>query len=149
MSITRWNPWNDVSNLQDHINQLFGDSFPATGVDSDRSLQGEWNPVVDVFDTEDAIVIHAELPGLSKEDISVEIKGNTLTLKGEKCECTYIDNDNCRQQERCFGVFHRSFSLPAEIDFSKIQAKFTNGVLELNIPKPELEKPRRLKVEID
>lgn len=147
MSIIRWNPWNEVSAIQDHINQLFDDSFPGAEIAGDRSLQGEWNPVVDVFDTEDAIVLHAELPGLTKEDISVEIKGNILTLKGEKCECIYVDNDNCRQQERCFGVFQRSFTLPAAIDFSKIQAKFINGVLELNIPKPEVEKSRRIEVE--
>lgn len=149
MSITRWNPWSEVSALQDHINQLFDDSFPVTEAARDRFRQEGWDPVVDVFDTEDAIVLHAELPGLSKENISAEIKGNILTLKGEKCECIYIDSDNRRQQERCFGVFQRSFSLPVAIDFEKIQARFTNGVLELNIPKPEVEKPRRVEVDSD
>jgi HSP20 family protein len=147
VSDTRWNPWNDVSAFQDRINQLFDDSFPAAAPADDSSLQGKWNPVVDVFDTEDAIVVHAELPGLTKEEISVEVKGSVLILKGEKCECVYIDSDSYHQQERCFGVFQRSFSLPAEVDFSRIQATFINGVLELNIPKPEVQKTIRVAVD--
>jgi len=147
MSIIRWNPWNEVSALQDRINQLFDNTFPASK--GDRPSGGEWNPVVDVFDTEDAVILHAELPGLSKEDISAEIKENVLTIKGEKCECTYIDSDSCRQRERCFGVFQRDFDLPAAIDIEKITARYENGVLELNIPKPEIEQPVRITVDID
>ena len=148
MNIMRWNPWNEVSALQDRINRLFEDSFPAQRASANEPLPGEWQPVVDVFDTEDAILVQAELPGLTKEDVSVEVRDNVLTLKGEKCECTYIDGDSCRQRERCFGVFQRNFTLPAAIDFEKIRGTFTDGILELNIPKPETEKPRRIMVEI-
>jgi len=149
MSIIRWNPWNEVSFLQDRINRLFDDSFPSTKNTGDRSTRGEWNPVVDIFDTEEAIVLHAELPGLTKEDVAIEVKGNVLTLKGEKCACTYVDEDSCRLNERCFGSFQRDFTLPAAIDYRKIKATFRSGVLELTIPKPEAERPRRITVEID
>lgn len=146
MSIIRWNPWDDVSVMQGRINRLFDNAFPGQKQDQPASPQSEWNPVVDVFDTDDAVIIHAELPGLSKEDISIEVKGDVLTLKGEKCECTYIDGDSCWQRERCFGIFERDFKLPAIIDFEKIRASYTNGVLELTIPKPKPETPRRVTV---
>jgi len=148
MSIMRWNPWNEVSALQDRINQLFDNTFPASK-GGGRLSGGEWSPVVDIFDTEDAVILQAELPGLAREDISVEIKESVLTIKGEKCECTYIDGDSCRQRERCFGVFQRDFDLPAAIDIEKIKARYENGVLELTIPKPELEPPVRITVDID
>ena len=146
MSIVRWNPWDDASSMQDRINRLFDDSFPIPRGAADRYPDPEWDPVVDVFDTEEAIVIHAELPGLTKEDLSIEAKGNTLSLKGEKCECTTIDEDACRQRERCFGVFHKTFTLPAAVEFEKIRATFANGVLELTIPKPRAETPTRITI---
>ena len=149
MSTIRWNPWNEATSLQNRINRLFDDSFPSTGNAEGRASRRGWDPVVDIFDTEESIVLHAELPGLTKEDISIEVEGNTLSLKGEKCECTYIDEENCRQRERCFGIFHRNFTLPATIDFEEIRATFSNGVLELTVPKPKAEKPRRITVEMD
>ena len=146
MNIMRWNPWNEVSALQDRINRLFEDSFPAQRASANEPLPGEWQPVVDVFDTEDAILVQAELPGLKKEDISIEVKENVLTLKGERNEDKEVKAENYYRRERCFGRFQRSFNLPAAVDPEKIVASYKDGVLKVKITKPEEKKPKQIEI---
>lgn len=149
MNRVRWNPWEDISSINDRIDSIFEDSFPRSHDIDTEDSPGMWNPVVDVYETEGSIVIHAELPGLKKEDITVEIKGNVVTLKGEKCFCTDMSDEDCRSRERCFGRFHRTFTVPTAIDFKTCRAVFEDGVLQLSIPRAEVERPRQISITVD
>jgi HSP20 family protein len=149
MAIIRWDPFRNVATLQDRINRLFEDSFPRSrDIDEDISMC-EWKPSVDIYETEEGIVIKAELPGVNKEDVSVEVKNNILTLKGERFVDKEIDEDKYYRRERCFGTFHRTFTLQDTVLPDKIKAKFRNGVLEIEVPKPEEEKPRQISVNVE
>ena len=149
MAIIRWDPFRNVATLQDRINRLFEDSFPRSrDIDEDISMC-EWKPMVDIYETEEGIVIKAELPGVNKEDVSVEVKNNILTLKGERFVDKEIDEDKYYRRERCFGTFHRTFTLQDTVLPDKIKAKFRNGVLEIEVPKPEEEKPRQISVNVE
>ncbi len=149
MAIIRWDPFRNVATLQDRINRLFEDSFPRSrDIDEDISMC-EWKPSVDIYETEEGIVIKAELPGVNKEDVSVEVKSNILILKGERFVDKEIDEDKYYRRERCFGTFHRTFTLQDTVLPDKIKAKFRNGVLEIEVPKPEEEKPRQISVNVE
>jgi HSP20 family protein len=149
MAIIRWDPFRNVATLQDRINRLFEDSFPRSrDIDEDISMC-EWKPSVDIYETEEGIIIKAELPGVNKEDVSVEVKNNILTLKGERFVDKEIDEDKYYRRERCFGTFHRTFTLQDTVLPDKIKAKFRNGVLEIEVPKPEEEKPRQISVNVE
>lgn len=149
MAIIRWDPFRNVATLQDRINRLFEDSFPRSGNTDEDISMCEWKPSVDIYETEEGIVIKAELPGVNKEDVSVEVKNNILTLKGERFADKEIDEDKYYRRERCFGTFHRTFTLQNTVLPDKIKAKFRNGVLEIEVPKPEEEKPRQISVNVE
>jgi len=149
MSVIKWDPFGGVAALQGRINRLFEDAFPTrAGVDDTLSM-GAWSPVVDIFDRQDAIVIHAELPGVKKEDISIEVKHNTLTLKGERVAGQEVHEGNYYRRERSFGCFQRSFTLPEMVNPDLIKAKFKDGVLEIEVPKPEEAKPKQVSVKVE
>jgi len=129
---------------------LFDDSFPdVRGQAEDDISEGAWKPAVDIYETEDAVVITAELPGVNKEDVSIEVKGNILMLSGERCDVNTIDEENYYRKERCFGTFHRAFTLRDPVDPNKIKAKFKDGILKIEIPKPAQEKPKKITVDIE
>jgi HSP20 family protein len=149
MALVRWDPFKNVATLQDRINRLFEDAFPrARDLDDDASLCA-WRPAVDIYETESGLVLKAELPGVKKKDVSVEIKDNILTLKGERTEDQEINEGNYYRRERCFGSFQRSFNLEHSVQPEKIKAKFKEGVLEVEIPSPEAEKPKKVTVDVD
>jgi HSP20 family protein len=149
MAIVRWDPFRDVQVLQDRINRIFNESFGrARDLDDDVSLY-DWRPPVDIYESEDAIFLKAELPGISKEDVSVEIKDNVLTLKGERFLDPQIKDENYFRKERNFGKFHRSFTLQESIQPDQIKASFKDGVLTVEIPRPQEEKPKQVTVDIE
>lgn len=149
MALVRWDPFRNVATLQDRINRLFEDAFPRSrDIDDDVSMCA-WRPAVDIYETENGLVLKAELPGVKKEDVSVEIKDNILSLKGERVEDKRVDEENYYRRERCFGTFQRSFNLEQSIQPEKIKAKFKDGVLEVEIPRPEEEKPKKVSVSVD
>ena len=146
MAIVRWDPWRSMTTLQDQINRLF-EELSAPQREDDEVTMGAWTPAVDIYDQEDAIVIKAELPGLSKEDISIEMKENKLILKGERIEEKEINEENYYRRERSVGNFHRAFTLPTGIDPEKVNANFKDGILKVEIPKAEETKPKRITID--
>jgi HSP20 family protein len=146
MNIVRWNPWRERSSLENRIHRFFDDSFlPTSWRNEDFGLRN-WKPVVDIYDNDDKIVIKAELPGVDKKDIEVDLKDRVLTLKGERSYENEVKEEHYHRKERAFGKFHRSFVLPAGYDPEKINADFKDGVLKVEIPKPEEEKPKKITV---
>jgi len=137
-----------MSALQERMNRLFSDVRAQAPVRGEEIVQGTWVPAVDIFETNEAIVIKAELPGITSQDISVEVKDNTLTLKGEKKFEKEVKEENYHRVERSYGSFQRAFTLPGTIHQEKVKAKFKDGILEITLPKVEEAKPKQVKVEI-
>ena len=146
MTLVRWNPVRDMSALQNRINRMFDDSFFAPFKFDDELPVSNWRPAVDIYDKGDHVVIKAELPGLEKKDIHVDLKDRVLTLRGERSIENEVKEDNFYRKERTYGSFQRVFSLPANLDPEKVKADYTDGVLTIEIAKPEKEKPKEITV---
>lgn len=147
MAIVRWNPMRGVLGLQDEMNMLFGDFF---GVDKrgDETNFIRWAPRVDIVEQDGVYELAADLPGLKKEDIKIEIEGDILTLRGEKKLAEEKKDKNYRLCERYYGEFVRTFMLPENVDRDKIVAEFKDGVLKLEIPKTAAAKPKQIEVAV-
>jgi HSP20 family protein len=146
MALAHWNPARDLLSVRDEMNRLFNQAFGRTGGDVESWLSGSWMPPVDIYETNDMLVIKAELPGFTKEDLHVEINENTLTLKGERRSDATVKEEQYHRRERAYGAFQRSFLLPAMVDQGKVQATYKDGVLELHLPKAEAAKPKRISI---
>ncbi len=146
MDLVRWNPWKEMVSLRDRMNRLFDDVFFRSDRREDPWADGVWVPAVDMFETDDKVVIKAELPGLEKKDISLDLQNGVLTLKGERKSENEVKEDNYYRREMSYGKFVRSFSLPVDVDAEKIKAEFKNGLLTVEVPKPEGHKPKQIKV---
>ena len=110
--------------------------------------QGAWIPAVDIYETKESIVLNVELPGVTKEDISLEVKDSTLTLRGEKKLEKDVKEENFHRMERTYGGFTRAFTLPSTVQQDKVKAKFKDGILEIMLPKAEEAKPKQIKVDV-
>ena len=149
MAIVRWwDPMRDLSSIQEKMNQLFEDTFSRTRGRDEALGKGMWTPAVDILETEDAVVVKAEIPGVERDQIAVEIKDGILTLHGERKFEKEVKEENYHRIERAYGTFHRSFSLPSSVEQDKISAKFNEGVLEVTLPKKERAKPKQIKVDV-
>jgi HSP20 family protein len=147
MAIVKWEPFKDLATLQDRMNQIFTDSFKST-LDDEGRLTQEWVPAVDVYEDQEAIQLHAELPGMEMKEIEVKVANNTLQVKGEKKLQNPEKKDHYHRVERVFGRFIRSFALPNTVDQEKIKAKYESGVLTVTLPKREETKPKSITVEV-
>jgi HSP20 family protein len=107
---------------------------------------GQWIPTADVKQTDDAVEVWMDLPGMSKDEVDILVEGNRLSIKGERKREKSEEGENWYINERFFGTFHRTFVLPAELDPSKAAASYREGVLHISIPKLEEAKPRRLQI---
>ena len=111
MSLVKWDPFRDVAELQNRINRMFDESFGRSRDMSDEVNLCAWRPTVDIYESPNGIVLLVELPGISKENVSVEVKDNVLTLKGERPVDPNIQEENYYRRERSYGTFQRSFTL--------------------------------------
>ncbi|HQZ39625.1 MAG TPA: Hsp20/alpha crystallin family protein [Vicinamibacterales bacterium] len=143
MAITRFDPFRDVAVLQDRMSRIFGDAYTAR----EEGVLSNWVPAVDIFENEKKeLVIKAELPDVNREDVSVTVENNTLTLSGERKLDTEVKKEHYHRIERAYGSFSRSFSLPATVDSGKVAADFKNGVLTVRLPFREEAKPRSITI---
>jgi len=142
-SIVKWEPFEDLVSLRDAMDRLFEESFirPRTWL-----VPFEGGLAVDVYETDDNVVVEAALPGVKPEDIEISIAGDVLTIKGETKDEKEVKAENYIRRERRYGSFCRSVSLPAGLDGDKAEAEFEHGVLKLTIPKTEEVKPKVIKV---
>lgn len=146
MDLIRWNPWNELVSLRERMNRVFDDSLFRPDRREDPLAMGTWSPAVDMFEKDDKVVIKAELPGLDKNDISLDLQNGVLTLKGERKYENEVKEENYYRREMSCGKFIRSFSLPGDVDADKIKAEFQNGLLTVEVPKPEEHKPKQIPV---
>lgn len=139
----RWDPFDELSTLRNRMDRLWS----RVTADEDTALF-DWSPTTDVVETKDEIVLKSELPGIDEKDVDVEIENGMLTIKGERKAEAETEEKGFRRIERSYGTFFRSFTLPANVEPNKIAAIFTNGMLEVHLPKKEEAKPRAVKVEV-
>ena len=132
--------------LQDEVNRLFEDNF--TRERSGHADLATWAPPVDIYETENELVVKAELPDFQDKDIDVRITNNTLTIRGERKFEKDVKEDNYLRIERAYGSFVRSFSLPNTVSSENIRADYRNGVLTLHMVKREESKPKQIKVSV-
>jgi HSP20 family protein len=146
MAITRWDPFRDFSLLQDRMNRLFDDAGRGWRPE-EPSATTTWSPAVDIFETENEIMVQAELPGVDRKDITLNLENNVLTLKGERRFEKETKQENYHRIERAYGAFSRSFSIPAIVNEEKIRADYKDGILKIALPKKDQIKPKQIKIE--
>ena len=149
MAIVRWDPFREVAQLQDRLNRVIGDPYGRNGADDGFMTTGEWVPPVDIYaDGDQELVLKAELPEMTLDDIDVSVDNGALTIKGEKKLAKEFKQDQFHRIERRYGTFSRSFSLPPTVDPTRIAAEYKNGVLTVTLPFREESRPRTINVEV-
>ena len=145
MTVTHWNPWHERVTLREAMDQLFEDSFVRPGQSrGEGSRERPFRLPLDAYTTPEDIVIIASLPGLTPDEVSIAIEGDTLTIRGELRPP--LENVGYLFKERVFGTFSRTLTLNVPVDADKAEAVFENGVLTLTLPKAEETKPKSIKV---
>jgi HSP20 family protein len=150
MALIRWEPAREISSLQGEMNRLFNTFFdtPSAGGGNGGQMPRRWIPAMDLVETEDHFVLRADLPGLTEEDVNIEVEDNVLTVSGERKAEHEEQREGYFRVERAFGSFRRSLTLPEGVDPEAVAAHFDKGVLEIRIPKPEERKPRRVAIRV-
>ena len=149
MAIVKWDPFRDMITMKDRMDRLFEDSLNRFRGEAEDMAHSTWSPAVDIYETADDIIIKAEIPGVNKKDISVEVKDNSLYLKGERKFKKEVKEENYHRMERSYGSFCRIFSLPTSVKQDEIKAKFKNGVLQISIPKVEEETEKSVNIDVE
>ena len=145
-TINRWEqPFRGATTLQEQINRVFGDVVGRTGEESNLT---PWAPEVDIYETENELVVKADLPDVNPEDLDIRVENNILTIRGERKFDEKANEDNYLRIERSYGSFSRSFSLANSVKSEGIRADYQNGVLTLSIPKREEAKPKQIMVSV-
>ncbi len=148
MTLTRWDPFKDLLRIQERMNRMFEDSMVLSQGDrKPGSGRVGWTPTVDIFETPEDIVLVADLPGLAPDSLDVHVEGNSLILAGERRLDEEVQEENFHRMERGYGLFRRSFTLPATIRQDGIRAEHHNGVLRVRLPKAESMGPKKIQVE--
>jgi HSP20 family protein len=144
-SIARWNPSTPYLTFREPLFKLL-DSVLADNQGGEEIATRGWLPPVDIQETDDAYRLHAELPGLSKDDIQITLENSILRLSGERRWERDVKKEGFQRIERTYGTFARSFTLPSEVKAEAVQAAFENGVLTITVPKAEAAKPRKIAI---
>ncbi|MEJ2285729.1 MAG: Hsp20/alpha crystallin family protein [Desulfobacterales bacterium] len=146
MNLVKWNPWREMPAVPGRLNRFFDDPFFRLGRLADDSEMGMWNPAVDLYEKDDHYMIKAELPGVDKNDIKIDLKDRRLTLSGERSYDNEVKEENYYRRERTYGKFQRAFTLPEDVDSEKIKAEYKDGVLQIEVPKPEEKKAKKVTI---
>lgn len=144
--LTRWDPFDELTVLRNRmdrlLNKISDEDVPV------MTATQTWAPTTDIIETKDTLIIRCELPGLDEKNINVEIENNVLTIAGERKTEETTKEKNFHRVERAYGKFIRSFTLPPNFATENVKATFTNGLLELTLPKKEEAKPKKIQLEI-
>lgn len=146
MDLVPWKPFREISTLRKEMDTLLSKFFGKPSLV--EAFGEEWSPTLDVSETDNSIIVKAELPGLEAKDIDVSLSGDVLTIKGEKRKEEEEKGEQYHYSERYYGSFQRSFRLPTTIQSDKIEAGFEKGVLKIILPKTEEAKKKEIKIEV-
>jgi HSP20 family protein len=143
--ITRWDPFHNLSTLQEQVNRLFERRLFDGG---SHSALTAWAPSVDIYETENELVIKADLPEVAEKDLDVRVENSMLTIQGERKFEQSVKEENYLRMERSYGSFQRSFSLPETVDTQAIKAQYADGALTVTLPKRAESKPKQVKINV-
>jgi len=146
MALVKWDPWRELEDVFNRYSRAAGS--PGAG-GQEIIATGDWAPRVDISETDKEFVIEAEVPDVKKEDVKVTVDNGVLTIQGERKEEKEEKGKKFHRIERCYGSFTRNFTLPGNVDESKIKATFKDGMLNLQIQKTEEVKPKALEVKVE
>jgi HSP20 family protein len=146
MAVIRWEPARELSSLQSEMNRLFNVFFDTPGGGANGATLRRWVPAMDLVETADHFVLRADLPGMTEDNVSIEVEDNVLTISGERKVEHEDTEEGYYRVERASGSFARSLTLPEGIDPEAVEASFDKGVLEVRIPRPEERKPRKVSI---
>jgi HSP20 family protein len=149
MTVVKWYPSREVGAFQDSVNRLFDNFFRSPDHKESDLTSTAWMPVVDIFETENEVVLKAELPEIDVKDLQINAENNVLTIRGERKLSDEVKEENYHRIERTYGAFSRSFTLPGIVDAAKIAARYKDGVLRVSLPKKEESKPRSVSIEVE
>jgi HSP20 family protein len=144
MAVVRWEPFRELAALQNEMGRWMGQLSGAVPPGNGQS--STWLPTVDAWETDSELVLSFDLPGVSEEEIAVELEDNVLTVSGERERRSDHSSERFYRFERRYGAFSRSVTLPPGVQEESIKADYNDGVLEIRVPKPEEQKPKRIKV---
>jgi len=137
-----------MTTLQERMNKLFEDSLTRSRATDQEFPMGSWTPAVDVYETDEKVVLKADLPGIDQKDIDLRIEDGTLIIRGERKFDKEKSQEDFHRIERAYGSFHRTFRLPGSVDQAAVQATHKDGVLEVVLTKKAETRPRQIKVEV-
>jgi HSP20 family protein len=146
MALIRWEPARELDSLQTEMNRLFSSFFEPQAPSAGAAPR--WIPSMDLVETDTHFMLKADLPGMKQDDIAIEFEGDTLTISGERSEQHERRDGGVLRVERGSGAFRRTLTLPQGVDPDAMEATFTDGVLEVRIPKPEARRPRRVEINV-
>ncbi len=144
-SITRFDRFRGLDTLQEQLNRLFDANLPVRG---DNSAMTAWAPAVDIYETENELVLKADLPDINEKDLDVRVENNMLTITGERKFEQKVKEEDYLRIERTYGSFSRSFGLPNTVNTEAIKADYKNGVLTVELPKRAESKPKQVKINV-
>ena len=145
MAVVRWEPFRELAALQSEMGRFMNQMWGTPGAGGGNGAS-DWLPALDVWETEDALVLGLDLPGIPEDKVSIEVDEGVLTVSGERDRAVELEGDRFYRFERRVGAFSRSATLPQGVNESDIEAKFENGVLEIRVPKPAERKPTRIPI---
>jgi HSP20 family protein len=147
-TIVRWDPFKEITTLQDRMSRVFEEALGRSHRPDEDYISGSWIPSVDVRETSDSLVIQAELPGIEPDAVQVSVENGVLCLKGSRSFEKAAEGETYHRVERAYGAFERSFTLPTNVNAEKIEATYKHGILTLTLPKREEAKPRSISIKI-
>jgi HSP20 family protein len=146
MILVRRNPFEPIMTVCDEMHRRFHETAGQVRGHGAAAVAGTWKPPVDVYETDDAIVLQVELPGVSKDAVNVELHEHTLTFSGERTREPAVTSGQYQREEGRYGAFQRAFRMPTIVDEAKIQATYTDGVLALRLPKQATATPQAIPI---
>ncbi len=146
MNLVRWDPWREMDDMLDRYSR---EVWRPRGAGQEVLKSGDWSPRVDIAETDGEFVIKAEIPEVKKEDVKVNVDNGVLCISGERRQEKEEKTKKLHRVERSYGSFTRSFTLPDNVDETKIRASFKDGMLNLSLPKTKAPKPKALEVKVE
>jgi len=146
MILVRENPFGPMMAVRNEMHRRFHETFGQARGDGATEVPGTWVPPVDIYETDDALVLQVELPGVSKDAVNVELHEHTLKLSGERTREPAVTGGQYHREEGRYGAFQRAFRMPTIVDEAKIQATYNNGILALRLPKHAAASPQGIPI---
>lgn len=141
-------PFDSIENFRNEISNFFKPMSGLMRRDGGGLFERDWSPSIDVYDSDNEVLVKADIPGLKKDEMDISIHGDLLTIKGEKKRGNEVRKENYYRAERFYGSFNRTIQLPSEVEQDKVNATYKDGVLELKIPKKEEARTKHISVDV-